>query len=151
MNAVVTSSGGNFTLPQLTDGDLGTTNLLPRDSTKGYGWIQFAFLQPQTIKAITMVGGGNPGVFGFGADPKDSRKLEASDDGVNFKFICIYTPGSCITTNIAIPDTTAKYFRVTVKNPPPPVNMGAAFGMGGIGTTKRSRRYGNRRDRFAYS
>ena len=28
------------------------------------------FLQPQTIKAITMVGGGNPGVFGIGADRK---------------------------------------------------------------------------------
>ncbi len=40
---VVTSSGGNFTLQQLTDGDLGTTNLLPRDTAKGFGWIQFAF------------------------------------------------------------------------------------------------------------
>ena len=47
-------------------------------------------LQPQTIKAVTMVGGGNPGVFGFGADPKDSRKLEASDDGVNFKLFVLF-------------------------------------------------------------
>jgi hypothetical protein len=136
LNAVVTSSGGNFTLSQLTDGDLGATNLLPRDTTKGYGWIQFAFAQPQTIKAVTMVGGGNPGVFGFGADPKDSRKLEASDDGVNFRFICIIPPGAVLQQTIAIPVTTAKYFRVTVKNPPPPVNMGAAFGLGGMGTIK---------------
>ena len=70
LGAVVTSSGGNFTLQQLTDGDLGNTNLLPRDSATGYGWIRFAFPQPQTIKAVTMVGGGNPGVFGMGADAK---------------------------------------------------------------------------------
>ncbi|TMI89612.1 MAG: glycoside hydrolase [Bacteroidetes bacterium] len=136
LNAVVTSSGGKFTLTQLTDGDLGTSSLLPRDSATGFGWIQFAFPQPQTIKAITMVGGGNPGVFGFGADQKDSRKLEAGDDGVNYKFICVIPPGAVLQQTIAIPITTAKYFRVTVKNPSPPVNIGAAFGMGDMGTTK---------------
>src|SRR5205814_6486948 len=91
---------------------------------------------PQTIKAITMVGGGNPGVFGFGVDPKDSRKLEASDDGINFEFICIIPPGAVVEQTITIPVTTAKYFRVTVKNPPPPVNIGASFGLGDTGTTK---------------
>lgn len=118
LNVAVTSSGGNFTLAQLTDGDINTTSLLPRDSVKGYAWIQFAFLQPQTIKAITMVGGGNPGIFGMGADPKDSRTLEASDDGVNFKFVCYVPPGAILQQTIATPVTTAKYFRVTVKNPP---------------------------------
>ena len=50
LNAIVTSSGGNFTLAQLTDGDVGTTSLLPRDSTAGYGWIQFAFPKPPVWK-----------------------------------------------------------------------------------------------------
>ena len=130
LNPVVTSSGGKFTLSQLTDGDVGTTSLLPRDSTAGFGWIQFAFSQPQTIKAITMVGGGNAGVFGYGADPMDSRKLEVSDDGVNFKFVCIIPVGAVLQQTITIPPTTAKYFRVKVKNPPPPVNLAASFGMG---------------------
>ncbi|HRH47359.1 MAG TPA: glycosyl hydrolase [Panacibacter sp.] len=136
LSAVVTSSGGNFSLSQLTDGDLGATVLLPRDTVAGFGWIQFAFSQPQTIKAITMVGGGNPGVFGMGADAKDSRKLEASDDGINYKLICIVTPGTVLEQTITIPATTAKYFRVTVKNPPKPVNMGAAFGLGGAAEPK---------------
>ena len=136
LNAVVTSSGGNFTLSQLTDGDLGTTNLLPRDTVKGFAWIQFAFPQPQTIKAVTMVGGGSPGIFGFGADAKDSRKLESSDDGVTFKVVCAIPPGAVLQQTIAIPATTAKYFRITVKNPPPPVNMGAAFGFGDLGAPK---------------
>ncbi|HET9824555.1 MAG TPA: glycosyl hydrolase, partial [Chitinophagaceae bacterium] len=127
---VITSSGGNFTLSQLTDGDLRKTTLLPRDSAEGYGWIQFEFAQPQTIKAVTMVGGGNPGVFGFGGDSKDSRKLEMSDDGKNFKFICIIPAGAVPEQTIDIPATTSKYFRVTVQNPPPPVNIGAAFGFG---------------------
>lgn len=131
LNAMVTSSGGNFTLQQLTDGDLGTTHLLPRDSATGIGWIQFAFPQPQTIKAITMVGGGNPGVFGQGADTKDSRKLESSDDGVNYKFVCTIPPGAITEQTINIPSTTAKYFRVTIKNPPMASNPGAAFGFGG--------------------
>ena len=75
LNAVVTSSGGKFTLSQLTDGDVGTTNLLPRDSATGFGWIQFAFAQPQTIKAITMVGGGRQGPFGLFGELKDTRKF----------------------------------------------------------------------------
>ena len=136
LNPVVTSSGGKFTVAQLTDGDLGTTSLLPRDTVNGYGWIQFAFAQPQTIKAVTMVGGGNPGIFGFGADAGDSRKLEASDDGMKFKFVCIIPAGAVLEQTIAFPATTAKYFRVTVKNPPPPVDMGAAFGFGGLARPK---------------
>ncbi|MBS1600773.1 MAG: discoidin domain-containing protein [Bacteroidetes bacterium] len=132
LGAVVTSSGGGFTLQQLTDGDLNTSVLLPRDSAKGFAWIQFAFSQAQTIKAITIVGGGEPGIFGMGAASADSRTLEASDDGVNFKFICHIPPGAILQQTIAIPATTAKFFRVTVKNPPPKVNTMAA--MVGINT-----------------
>ena len=127
LGAVVTSSGGNFTLQQLTDGDVAASNLLPRDSVKGVAWIQFAFQTPQTIKAITMVGGGEPGMFGAGAAAADSRSLETSDDGVNFKFICHIPPGAILQQTMAIPATTAKYFRVTVKNPPAQMNALAAM------------------------
>jgi hypothetical protein len=122
LGTVVTSSGGNFTLKQLTDGDLATTSLLPRDSVNGYAWIQFAFPQSQTIKAITMVGGGRPGFFGRGGDASDSRALEASDDGIHFKFVCYIPAGSILQQTIAVPETTAKYFRITVKNPPTQTN-----------------------------
>ena len=69
-----------------------------------------------------MVGGGYAGIFGMGADPKDSRALEASDDGAHFKFVCLIPPGGVLQQTINIPSTTAKYFRVTVKNPPPKTN-----------------------------
>ena len=76
------------------------------------------FRNSQTIKAITMVGGGYAGIFGMGADPKDSRTLEASDDGINFKTICLIPPAVCSQQTINVPATTAKYFRIAVKNPP---------------------------------
>ena len=130
LGAIVTASGGDFTLSQLTDGDLNKGVLLPRDESKGFAWIQFAFPKPTTIKAITMVGGGNPGVFGQGADNSAARKLEASDDGINFKLITNIPVGSLLQNTITIPVTTAKYFRVTVNNPPlATAGMMALFGM----------------------
>ncbi len=122
LQVVVTASGGNFTVSQLTDGDVGKAFMLPPDTAKGFAWIRFAFPQPQTIKAITMVGGGNPGMFGQGTDPSDSRSLEASDDGVNYRFIAHILTGAVLQQTMAVPATTAKYFRVTVKNPPPKIN-----------------------------
>lgn len=124
----ITSSAGQFDLAQLTDGDLIKTTLLPADTSKGFAWIQFAFAQPQTIKAVTMVGGGNKGPFGMFGDFKDTRSLEASDDGTNFKWICYIPAGNVLQQTITIPPTTAKYFRITVKNPPPPMNFGAMLG-----------------------
>ena len=44
LHAAVTSSGGNFKLQQLTDGDLSSTSLLPSDTIKGHAWIQFALI-----------------------------------------------------------------------------------------------------------
>ena len=129
LGAVVTSGSNNFTLSQLTDGDLHTSVLLPKDTVKGYAWIQFAFPQPQTIKAISMVGGGNPGMYGKGADPADGRALEASNDGVNYRFITYIPPGAILQQTIPVPATTAKYFRITVKNPPVPFNRAATMGL----------------------
>ena len=119
LGATISASGGNFTLAALTDGDLSKGILLPRDDVKGFAWIQFEFPQPTTIKAITMVGGGNPGVFGQGADPADARALEISDDGINYKFITTIFIGSTLQNTLSIPATTAKYFRIKIKNPPP--------------------------------
>ncbi len=130
LHAVVTSSGGNFNLNQLTDGDLSATNLLPSDTVKGYAWILFTFPEPQTIKAVTMVGGGDKGPFGMYGEFKDTRSLEVSDDGINFNRICYIPAGNVLQQTIAIPVTTSKYFRITVKNPPPPFSFGSMLGSG---------------------
>ncbi len=130
LNPNVTSSGGNFTLTQLTDGDLATSSLLPSDTVKGYAWIQYEFAQPQTIKAVTVVGGGTRSVFGI-ADPSDDRSLEISDDGVNFRRITFIPVGGVAQQTISFPAITAKYFRVTFKNPPAPMNYAALMGGSG--------------------
>lgn len=130
LSATVTASGGNFRLTQLTDGDVESASPLPPDAARGYAWIQFAFPRPQTIRAVTMVGGGSPGNFGLGAAPADSRALEASDDGVSFRRVCYIPPGAVLQQTLTIPETMARYFRVTVKTPPPIVDMAAVL-MGG--------------------
>src|SRR6185295_9151942 len=129
LNPTITSSGGSFTLAQLTDGDLAATDLLPADSAKGYAWIQYEFAQPQTIKAIGVVGGGSRSPFGLTGQSED-RSLEVSDDGINFRRISFLPLGVIPQQTITIPATTAKYFRVTFKNPPPPFDFGAITGSG---------------------
>src|SRR5215210_3970443 len=130
LKPVVTSSGGTFNLTQLTDRDLATINQLPSDTIKGFAWIQFAFAQPQTIKSITMVGGGNKGPFGLFGEFKDTRSLEISDDGENFKWVCYIPAGNVLQQTITVPISTAKYFRITIKNPPPAFSFAALMGGG---------------------
>jgi hypothetical protein len=138
LNPVITSSGGSFNVKQLSDGDLATTSLLPPDTVGGFGWIQFAFDKPQTIKAITIVGGGDRGPFGLFGDLKDNRALESSDDGQHFTRICFIPAGNVLEQTLNITPTTAKYFRVTFKNPPPTPDMAALFGLGTMGKPKPS-------------
>lgn len=126
----ITSSGGSFTLSQLTDGDLAATSLLPSDTATGYAWIQYEFPNPQTIKALTVVGGGTRSPFGL-TTPSEDRSLEVSDDGVNFRRVVFIPLGIVPQQTIAIAPTTAKYFRVTFKNPVARPNFGAMMGGGG--------------------
>lgn len=128
LNPAVSSSGGIFNLAQLTDGDLSISSLLPPDTTKDFAWIQFAFTKAQTIKAVTMMGGGDRGPFGLYGELKDNRSIEMSDDGINFKKICFIPAGNVLQQTISFPASTAKYFRLTVKNPPPAMNLGAMLG-----------------------
>ncbi|PSR53423.1 glycoside hydrolase [Adhaeribacter arboris] len=127
LNPKVSSSAGSFTLTQLTDGDLNKTNLLPSDANKGYAWIQFEFTKPQTIKAITVVGGGSKSPFGL-ASPSENRSLEVSSDGINFKQVAFIPLTGVPQQTITIPATTAKFYRVTFKNPPPPFSFAALEG-----------------------
>ncbi|MFD2719641.1 glycosyl hydrolase [Hymenobacter monticola] len=130
LRPTITASGGTFTLAQLTDGDLGTTSLLPADPAKGTAWIQYAYPKPQTIKGVTVVGGDIRPWAGI-VPPAEDRTLEASDDGQTFRLVAAIPAGGVGQQTITIPATTARYFRVTFKNPAAPVNIGAILGTGG--------------------
>jgi hypothetical protein len=58
------------------------TSPLPPTAVGANAWIQFAFDQPQTFKALTFAGGEPAGAFFATAT---NRNLEESDDGVNFR------------------------------------------------------------------
>jgi hypothetical protein len=126
----VTSSGGKFTLEDLTDGDLAKTSLLPYTKPGEKAWIQFEFSKPETMQALTIVGGGSGGMFGFGADP-DSRALEASDDGKNFQKVIVIRSGGVGQKTLTFSPVTAKYFRFTwlTPQPQPAISIGRMLGI----------------------
>ena len=130
LDPMISSSGGTFTLDQLTDGNLAKTIMLPSDTEKGYAWIQYHFAKPQTIKGVTVVGGGDKGPFGLYGDLKEARGLEVSDDGLTFKKICFIPASNILQQTIAFPSTTASYYRITFKNLPPLPNLQAMLGGG---------------------
>lgn len=127
LGAKVSSSGGIFSLEQLTDGDLATTTLLPSDLEKGTCWIQFEFPELQSIKGITLVGGGTRWVFGLPQDT-DDRVIEASDDGVNFRRISLIPLGIIAQQTVSFPEARGRYFRIIFKNPAGPNPLLAMFG-----------------------
>lgn len=116
LTAKITSSGGIYTVEQLTDGDLNNAVLLPRDDKRGYGWIQYEFEKPQTIKALSVVDGNVRNEWAC-APAFISKHIEVSDNGKDFRRIFDIPHGGASRQTIDIPVTTAKYFRVTFDNP----------------------------------
>lgn len=114
--AKVTSSAGQFSYDQLTDGDLNTAVNLPYDPERGYSWIQFEYAKPQTIKAVTVVGGVVRTEW-FCWPAKKIKHVEVSNDGVNFTRIADIPFGAVAQVTHDIPTTTAKYFRIIFDNP----------------------------------
>jgi hypothetical protein len=130
LNPKVTSSGGKFALADLTDGDLVKSTLLPYTKPGENAWIQFEFAKPETMQALTIVGGGYGGMFGMGADP-NNRALEVSDDGRNFTKVTDIPTGGVEQKTLTFSPVSGKYFRFTWKTPvpQPPFNIGDAFGI----------------------
>ena len=129
LNPAVTSSGGIFSLAELTDGDLVKSSLLPYTKPGENAWIQFEFKQPETMQALTIVGGGFGGIFGMGADP-NNRALEISDDGKNYTKVTDITTGGVEQKTLAFSPVTGKYFRFTWKTPLPQPAFGFADALG---------------------
>ena len=120
----VTSSGGNFTLEALTDGDVFTTTLLPEAPVGEKAWVQYEFDEPQTIQSATFAASGGGGGFGFGRGSSGNRTLEVSNDGKDFTQVAEIENGSVSQTTINFTPVTGKYFRFNFRTPePPPANQ----------------------------
>jgi hypothetical protein len=101
----VTSSGGKFDLIALTDGDLAKSTFLPSARSTGTAWIQFEFAKPETIHSLTIVAGQR--------EDDESRALEISDNGLQFRIVTVITEGDAAQSTITFPPATARFFRVT--------------------------------------
>lgn len=122
----VSSSGGNFTLEGLTDGDLNKTTFLPPMAVGEDMWIQYEFETPQSFKAIAVVGAIHSTLEDFDGVPLN-RSLKVSNDGVNFREIAVFTSSVNPQNTIAFVPATAKYWRLAFKTLPPPFNPFAAM------------------------
>ena len=109
----VSSSGGQFDLAGLTDGDLAKTNTLPAAPVDQKAWIQFEFEKPQTIRGLSIVADS-------GRRGDSGQALEAGDDGRQFRTIGIIPAGDTAQRTMAFSPVTARFFRVTFKTPQPP-------------------------------
>ena len=103
----VTSSGGQFDVAALTDGDLMKTTDLPAAAIGQKAWLQFEFDQPEPVRAVTLVLQGVP------RRPVSTQELESSGDGRQFKVVAAIPGGRSPENTVAFPVVTAKYFRLT--------------------------------------
>ncbi len=116
LGASVTSSGGDFTVSQLTDGDLANGTELLSNPSGTHAWIQYSFPEEVTVKALTLVGGPVRGQWASEA-PSYNNILQSSKDGAKWEDVCRIPSGSVAQQTIVIPVTSAKYFRLQVANP----------------------------------
>jgi len=116
LNPVVTSSGGNFTLDQLTDGDLVKSVILPAAPPGDKAWIQFEFESPVTVQSMTLVDGGGGRGPGMGSG-SGNKTLEFSNDGSSFTPVTELSGGRATEKTISFAPVTGKYLRYSVRSP----------------------------------
>ena len=130
LHPAITFSAGSPDTALLTDGDLVKTTELPIPPEGQKAWIQYAFAQPETIRAVTIVTK-DPNrlmemITGIGAPEK---ALEVSDDGETWRTITKLVAGESPELTVSFPAVTAKYFRVTFRRMPPPPRPAWAEGL----------------------
>ena len=114
LGARISSSGGDFTLEQLTNGDIADNVRLPAGKD-GYAWIQYEFPQPQTIRSLSMINEkARDERHAYPATCLDS--LQVSDDGVNFTTVFGIPVGDAIQQTVSFIPLTARYFRLKYHN-----------------------------------
>ena len=130
LGATVSSSGGAFSVDMLSNGNLADGAELPKNPAGNYSWIQYAFPEAVTMKALTLVGGATRGQWASEASSYGNI-LQSSEDGLTWTDVCRIPSGSVAQQTIDIPVTKAKFFRLCVANPVADMTY-AAFGYGGV-------------------
>ncbi len=119
LHPTITASGGSPDVAMLTDGDLSKSTGIPIPPPGQKAWIQYAFPEPATIRAVTLVTN-DPSRFAAMLYGSSSKALEVSDDGQSWRTVVPLPTGESPETTVSFPAVTAKYFRVTFLHQPPP-------------------------------
>ncbi|MHA8066706.1 glycosyl hydrolase [Aquirufa sp. ROCK2-A2] len=128
LKSLLTTSGGNFSITKLSDGDLENFDYLEPKKPGEETYIQYEFAQPTKIYGITFAneGYGELAVFrGAG----NNRFVQYSEDGINFKEL-VKVPGLITSQNTLTfaPLMMKKIRLVYVTLPPAPAGIEAMFG-----------------------
>jgi len=126
MGAEVSSSGGEFTVEMLSNGDLADGAELPLNPSGTHSWIQISFPEPKTVRSLTLAGGQVRDDFAFA--PSYDNYLLCSDNGSDWQEVCRIPSCAVSQQTIDIPETRARYFRLMVVNPEADMSY-AAFGV----------------------
>ena len=110
----ISSNAGSFTLEQLTDGDLASSQPL-HAGRNGVSWIQYQFRDLQTIKAVTVVDGRVRSQWGAPVETC-SKYLAVSNNGVNFSKVLDIPNSSALAQTVSFEPVTGRYFRVVFRN-----------------------------------
>ena len=121
LGAVVSSSGGAFTIEQLSNGDIADGKELAINPSGTHAWLQYSFPQPVTIRSMTLAGGQEQGIFD--ATRHWDNSLQCSQDGKEWKEVCRIPSSFMPRVTISLPETTARYFRILVVNPQPDYSL----------------------------
>ena len=110
LQPLVTASRGRVALEQLCNDRISDGTAILADKN-GDSWVQVAFSKAQTIKSLRW-----SGVASNGDIQALSYSFWASNDGLHFRKITDLGYQGCVEKTANIPATTAKYFRLGIKN-----------------------------------
>ena len=116
LGAKVSSSGGEFSVEMLSNGDLSDGDALPRNPSGSHSWIQYSFPQDVTVRAMSLAGGEIRDQWAA-VPPSYNNYLECSDDGIIWQEVCRIPSGCLPQQTFDIPVTTARFFRLNIVNP----------------------------------
>ncbi len=112
LNPRVTASGGAVNFPALSDGDVNTVALDLPAAPGADSWVEFDYGHPQLIQAVTLACPDDMiSIFDHTGDAIPPR-LEASEDGVQFRQIADIPPSSLVQRTVSFDAVTARYFRI---------------------------------------
>ncbi len=125
----LSSSGGEFLLDELTDGDLHTMRFLPPMKVGENAWIQYTFSAPTEIASVVLSNEsyGELAAFNGGGN---NRSIQVSKDGVHFEEIVRVPPTITSQTTVSFAPQTVKAIRLCYRSEKPGgVGIAAMFGM----------------------